>query len=124
TAGTVASYRFDLANASPTVARNVVLTCQLPDNWTYVASSPAGAVSGRQIQWRVNEMGANRTMAIDASFRPDAPGVANVCATIASDGGAAMQSCATTRVELPSAPGASKGGPSITTPAASPLAIT
>jgi uncharacterized repeat protein (TIGR01451 family) len=105
--GVPASYRFDVANASAISAPNVTITCQLPEGWTYVSSDVAGAVSGQKVEWRLGNVPAYRTMAINANFRADALGVANLCADIASATGAATRSCTTTSVEAatPSVPG-------------------
>ncbi len=122
--GATAAYRFDVANGTATAARNVVITCHLPNGWTYVGSNVAGAVSGQQAQWRLGDVPAYRTMAINASFRPEALGVANLCADLGTAAGALTRSCATTSVEA-ATPGLPKTDltPSTPTPSASPLDV-
>jgi uncharacterized repeat protein (TIGR01451 family) len=105
--GTTASYRFDIVNTSASVARNVVVICHLPDGWAYVSSDVAGAVSGRQVQWQLRDVPSQRTLAINASFRPETAGVANLCVDISTAGGQLTRSCATTNV-APATPGAGK----------------
>jgi uncharacterized repeat protein (TIGR01451 family) len=97
-AGATASYRFDVVNGA-TMSRGVVITCHLPSGWAYVGGNPAAAVSGQQVQWRLGDLPAFRTMAINASFRPETTGAANLCADLATATGTATRSCATTSVQ-------------------------
>ncbi len=118
-----AGYRIDITNTSATVARNVVLTCQLPGGWTYVSSKTAPSVSGQQVQWRLRDVPANRTLGIDLNLRPNLIGAANLCVDLSVAGGAPTRSCATTNVEAAAAPGLPKVDGPPATPAASPLEI-
>jgi uncharacterized repeat protein (TIGR01451 family) len=119
--GTTTSYRFDIANSSGSMARNVVVICHLPDGWAYVSSDVAGAISGRQVQWQLRDVPAQRTLAINASFRPEKPGVANLCVDISTAGGQLTRSCATTSVAV--APDSPDKGDASTPPASGQLYV-
>lgn len=122
-AGATVGYRIDVISTSPTVVRDAAVTCQLPAGWAYVGSSVAATVTGQQVQWRLGNVPANRTLGIDVNLRPEALGPTNLCVDLSVAGGTPTRSCTTTTVEALGTPGAPKSDKDAAPPAGSPLEI-
>ena len=97
------SYRIELTNPGDLPAKDVVATDLVPDGLSFLGSNPPAQLAGRQLQWRLGDLGARQQQVIDAQFRADGPGcVTNRCEAAAA-GGLKASGSATTAVGVPPA---------------------
>ena len=102
--GATLTYRIDVSNPGDLPAKDVVATDAVPDGLTYLGSNPPAETAGRQLQWRLGELGARQRRTIEVHFRAEKQGsVANCCEATAA-GGLKVSDCATTTVTSPTAP--------------------
>jgi uncharacterized repeat protein (TIGR01451 family) len=96
--GSTVTYRIAISNPGDLPAKEVVATDAVPEGMAYLGSSPLAELVGRQLQWRLGEIGARQQRTIDVSFRAEKQGsIANCCEVVAA-GGLKVADCATTTV--------------------------
>ncbi len=98
--GATLNYRINVSNPGDLPAKDVVATDSVPDGLTYLGSNPAATVVGRQLQWRLGELGARQTQTIDVSFRAEKPGSIASCCEVVAEGGLKVSDCATTTIAV------------------------
>ena len=76
----------------------MVATDAVPDGLTYLSSNPPAEIAGRQLQWRLGELGARQQRTIEVSFRAEKPGSVTNCCEVAAAGGLRVSECASTTV--------------------------
>ncbi len=80
----------------------------LPNELTLLSSTPPGEIVGRQLQWRLGEIGARQRRTISVNFRAHKlDGIVNSivivsCCDVVAAGGLKVRDCATTTVAVPS----------------------
>ncbi len=77
-------------------------------------------MAGRQLQWRLGDLGARQHRPIEVSFRAERPGSVTNCCEVTAAGGLKVSDCVTTTI---TAAGASAPPSGPTTPGASPLDV-
>jgi uncharacterized repeat protein (TIGR01451 family) len=92
------TYRIDVSNPGDLPAKDVVATDAVPDGLTYLTSTPPAETVGRQLQWRLGEMGPRQRRTIDVSFRADRQGSVTNCCEVSAAGGLKVSDCATTTI--------------------------
>ncbi len=120
--GATLTYHIDVSNPGDLPAKDVVVTDVVPEGLTCLGSNPPAEVAGKQLVWRLGELGARQRRPIEVSFRAEKQGgVTNCCDAVA--GGLKVSDCATTTIALAAAPAApaAPAGPAL--PAASPLSV-
>lgn len=98
--GATLSYRIEISNPGDLPAKNVVATDSVPDGLTYLESNPPAETVGRQLQWRLGELGARQRKTIDVSFRAERQGSVANCCEVSAAGGLKAKSCATTTIAI------------------------
>ena len=68
--GEALNYRFDVTNAGDLPSKDIAVSNVLPDAISYLASNPPAAMVGRQLQWRLAELGPRQHQIIDLSAGP------------------------------------------------------
>ena len=99
--GGTATYRIEVCNPGDLLARDVLLTDEIPDSFSYLNSSPPGEVVGKQIQWRLGNLGPGQRQCIELCFRAVQAGSVANCAQVTAAGGLTATDCATTTVSPP-----------------------
>jgi uncharacterized repeat protein (TIGR01451 family) len=97
-AGDTLNYRFDLSNAGDLPSKDVLLSSALPDGLSYLSSSPAAGMVGRQLQWRVAELGPRQHQVVDLSTRAEREGSVSLCADLTTGDGLKLNDCAMTTI--------------------------
>ncbi len=125
TVGSTLTYRLDVSNPGDLPSKNIIITNVLPEGLSYIDSNPPAAVGGRQLQWRLAELGPRQRQTIELNVRAEKEGSVNNCADVMTAGGLKVSSCATTTITA-AAPGAgtrpTPAAPSYSAPAStSPL---
>ena len=106
--GETLNYRFDLSNAGDLPSKDVLLANVLPDGLSYLSSSPSVAMAGRQLQWRLAELGPRQHQVVDLSTRAEREGSVSMCADLTTGDGLKVSDCAMTTITA-AAPGGSPG---------------
>jgi uncharacterized repeat protein (TIGR01451 family) len=101
--GATLPYQIQVSNPGDLAARDVIATDAMPEGLTLLASNPPAEVAGRQLRWRLGDLGARQARTICVSFRADKPGCIGNCCEAVAAGGLHVSHCATTTVALPSA---------------------
>ncbi len=96
--GGTATYRIEVCNPGDLLARDVLLTDEIPDSFSYLNSSPPGEVAGKQIQWRLGNFAPGQRQCIELCFRAVQAGSVANCAQVTAAGGLTATDCATTNV--------------------------
>jgi uncharacterized repeat protein (TIGR01451 family) len=96
--GSTLTYRIEVYNPGDQVARDVLVSEEIPDGLTYVGSNPQAEKVGQRLQWRIAQLGAYVRSAIDVSYRADKQGSVTVCADATAAGGLKASNCATTTI--------------------------
>lgn len=96
--GATLTYRINVSNPGDLSAKDVVAVNAVPDGLTYVSSNPPAEAAGRQLQWRLGELGARQSRLIDVSYRADKQGSIVNCCEVAAAGGMKVSDCATTTI--------------------------
>jgi uncharacterized repeat protein (TIGR01451 family) len=105
-AGTTISYRINVSNPGDLPAKDVLATVPIPNGLTYLASNPAAEIAGKQIQWRLGELGPRQGRTIEVSFRAEGVGSVSTCCDVTAAGGLKVSHCAVTNVGAPPTTGA------------------
>jgi len=100
--GAMLTYQIEICNPGDLAAKDVVASDALPNELTLVSSTPPGEVVGRQLQWRLGELGARQRRTISVTFRADKPGSIVSCCEVVAAGGLKVRDCATTTVAVAS----------------------
>jgi uncharacterized repeat protein (TIGR01451 family) len=100
--GATLAYQIQVSNPGDLAAKDVVATDTMPEGLTLLTSNPPAEVAGRQLRWRLGEIGARQARTICASFRAEKPGSIGNCCEVVAAGGLRVNDCATTTVALPS----------------------
>ena len=79
--GEASNYRFDVTNAGDLPSKDIAVSNVLPDAISYLASNPPAAMVGRQLQWRLAELGPRQHQIIDLSARAEKEGSVNIWRT-------------------------------------------
>ena len=96
------TYQIQVSNPGDLAAKDVVATDAVPEGLTLMTSSPVAEVAGRQLRWRLGELGARQMRPICATFRAEKPGTIVNCCEVVAAGGLRASDCATTTVALSS----------------------
>ena len=96
------TYRIEISNPGDLPAKDLVATNALPDGLTYLNSNPPAETAGRQLQWRLGELGARQRRAIEVNFRAEKQGSIANCCEVTAAGGLKVSDCATTTVAVAS----------------------
>ncbi len=96
------TYRVQVSNPGQAPLRDVFVTMPLPANVAYVASQPSATANPNELQWRLGDLPAQQTAAIDVTLRAEATGSANICARVATAEGLTISDCLTTTFLAPS----------------------
>ncbi len=116
--GAPLTYRVEVTNPGDLPAREIVVTNVLPEGLTYLGSNPVAENAGRQLQWRLGELGARQRRTIEVQFRPEHPGVLTNCCEASAAGGLKVSNCATTTIGAPATAAPGGTAPPATTPGA------
>ena len=98
--GATLTYRIDLSNPGDLAAKDVTAAVDVPDGLTYLGGNPAAEVAGRQLRWRLGDLGARQRRPIELGFRAEKQGSAVVCCDATAAGGLKVRDCATTTIAL------------------------
>ncbi len=96
--GTTLNYRITVANPGDQAAKDAVAVITMPEGLTFLNSNPAAETAGRQLQWRLGEIGGRQQRTIDASFRAERQGSIMACCEVTAAGGLKVSDCATTTI--------------------------
>ncbi len=99
--GSNVTYRIEVSNPGDSLAQDVVLTDEVPDNFTYLGSTPAAEIAGKKLQWRVGQLAPRQSRAVELSFRAVQQGSVANCAEVVAAGGLRASDCVTTTVTSP-----------------------
>jgi uncharacterized repeat protein (TIGR01451 family) len=112
-AGETLTYRLDVGNPGDLPSKNIVVSNVLPDGLSYLGSNPATSAvgGGKQLQWRLGELGPRQRQIIEVSVRAEKEGSMSNCADVMTAAGLKVSDCATTTIlaaaPVAGAPGAS-----------------
>ena len=95
--GTTVTYRLQVTNPADTVAQDVVVADQAPPGLVFVNSNPASEPGSAGQQWRLGDVAARGTSAIEANYRVAEAGDFSYCATVNSASGTSARDCIATR---------------------------
>ncbi len=97
-AGETLNYRLDVSNPGDLPSKNIVVSNVLPDGLGYLGSNPPAAVGGRQLQWRLGELGPRQRQSIEVNVRAEKEGSMSNCADVMTAAGLKVSDCATTTI--------------------------
>ena len=119
--GETLTYRLNVSNPGDLPSKNIVVSNVLPDGLSYLGSNPAAAVGGKQLQWRLGELGPRQPQTIEVSVKAEKEGSVSNCADVMTAAGLKVSDCATTTI-LAAAPAQAPGAypPSTTSTQSSP----
>jgi uncharacterized repeat protein (TIGR01451 family) len=112
-AGSTLTYRLDVSNPGDLPTKNIIVTNVLPDGLSYLSSNTPAAIGGKQLQWRLNELGPRQKQTIEIVVRAEKEGSVNNCAEVMTAGGLKVSDCATTTI---TAAASAAGAPATTAP--------
>ncbi len=96
--GETLNYRLDVSNPGDMPSKNIVVSNALPDGIGYLGSNPSAAMVGRQLQWRLGELGPRQHQVIEVSLRAEKEGSVSNCADIVTADGLKLSDCAATTI--------------------------
>jgi uncharacterized repeat protein (TIGR01451 family) len=67
--GATLGYRIEVANPGDLPAREVVVAGQVPEGLDFLGGTPAPAVDGRRLEWRLGDLGPRQRQVLEANFR-------------------------------------------------------
>jgi uncharacterized repeat protein (TIGR01451 family) len=100
TLGALVNYRIEVQAASGG-ARGVVVSDQLTSGLRYESSTPAAAIAGTHLEWRLGDLRGGELRTIEVNFRAEQAGMFNNCAVARTVEGQTSQDCASTAVLVP-----------------------
>jgi uncharacterized repeat protein (TIGR01451 family) len=104
-AGETLTYRLEVSNPGDLLSKNIIVSNVLPDGLVYLGGNPPAAVGGKQLQWRLAELGPRQRQTIEVNVRAEKEGSVSNCADVMTEGGLKVSDCATTTITA-AAPGA------------------
>jgi uncharacterized repeat protein (TIGR01451 family) len=122
-AGETLTYRLEVSNPGDLLSKNIIVSNVLPDGLVYLGGNPAAAVGGKQLQWRLPELGPRQRQTIEVNVRAEKEGSVSNCADVMTEGGLKVSDCATTTITA-AAPGAGGGAQTAVTPPSSAASST
>ena len=96
--GETLTYRLDVGNPGDLPSKNIVVSNVLPDGLSYLGSNPPAAVGGKQLQWRLGELGPRQRQTIEVNVRAEKEGSMSNCADVMTAAGLKVSDCATTTI--------------------------
>ena len=66
--GATLTYQIELSNPGDLAAKDVTAVVDVPDGLTYLGGNPAAEVAGRQLRWRLGDLGARQRRPIEVGF--------------------------------------------------------
>ncbi|MEN6450641.1 MAG: hypothetical protein ABFC96_09135, partial [Thermoguttaceae bacterium] len=97
TVGATLTYQIEVCNPGDLPAKGVTVTDLPSDGLTFLGADPRAESAGRQLQWRLGDLGARQRRLINVQFRAEKAGsVTNRCDAVAAEGLRASHSAATT----------------------------
>ncbi len=96
--GTTINYRITVANPGDLAVKDAVAVITMPEGLTFLNSNPAAETAGRQLQWRLGEIGGRQQRTIDAGFRAERQGSVMACCEVTAAGGLKVSDCSTTTI--------------------------
>lgn len=102
--GTTIGYRIELANPGDLATKDVTAIVDIPDTLTFQGANPTAESTGRQLRWRLGDLGPRQQRAIDLTFRAEKQGAAVLCCDATAAGGLKVRNCATTTISLTATP--------------------
>ena len=92
--GEALTYRLDVSNPGDLPSKNIVVSNVLPEGLSYMGSNPAAAIGGKQLQWRLTELGPRQPQTIEVSVKAEKEGSVSNCADVMTAGGLKVSDCA------------------------------
>jgi uncharacterized repeat protein (TIGR01451 family) len=96
-AGQSYTYQFKVTNLQNNDLTNVVITDDIPQNFTLISSNPKAAISGRSARWVIPKLRPNQTFIINVTGKSDSIGSISSCGSVSWD----EFVCATTEIVNP-----------------------
>jgi len=94
--GSTLRYRIEVSNPGDLPAKEIAAAVTVPEGLSYVGGNPPSEGVGRQLQWRLGDLGARQQRLIEADFRADGLGSARICCEVTGAGGLKASDGATT----------------------------
>jgi uncharacterized repeat protein (TIGR01451 family) len=94
--GTAVTYHVEVFNPGDMPARDVMLSEETPDGFTYLTSNPPAEVAGKRLLWRLGHFSPGQRQAVEFTLRAVQPGSAASCAEVTAAGGLHASDCTTT----------------------------
>ena len=116
--GATLIYQIELSNPGDLAAKDATAMLNVPDGLTYLGANPAAEAAGRQLRWRLGELGARQRRTIEVSFRAERQGNVSACCDATAAGGLKARECTTTTIATVAAP-----SPTASAPTASALDV-
>jgi len=88
--GTTVVYGIEVSNPGDMPVQEVLVTDELPASLSYLDSNPTAEVAGRQLQWRIGELGAGESRLVELSCRVEQRQDIVNSATATADGGSVV----------------------------------
>jgi uncharacterized repeat protein (TIGR01451 family) len=102
--GTTIGYRVELANPGDLAAKDVVAIVDLPPGLAYQGANPPAELVGKQLRWRLGDLGPRQRRPIDITFRADKPTSIVLCCDAVAFGGLKVRDCVTTTIGAAASP--------------------
>ena len=99
--GATVTYRIEVSNPGDSPVRDVVLADEVPENFSYLSSTPAAELVGKRLQWRFGQLAPGQKQVVELNFRAVQQGSVANCAEVTTAGGLKASDCATTTVMAP-----------------------
>ncbi|MGA2063865.1 MAG: hypothetical protein ABSG86_02800 [Thermoguttaceae bacterium] len=95
--GSTVTYHIEVVNPGDLPARDVTVLDDAPEGLEFLGGTPAPAVDGRRLQWRLGDLGPRQRQVLEANFRTSQAGsIANRVEATAAGGIRANHSATTT----------------------------
>jgi uncharacterized repeat protein (TIGR01451 family) len=95
--GSTVAYHIEVINPGDLPARDVTVLDQVPEGLDFLGGTPAPAVDGRRLEWRLGDLGPRQRQVLQANFRATQAGsIANRVEVTAAGGIHANHSATTT----------------------------
>jgi uncharacterized repeat protein (TIGR01451 family) len=94
--GGTAAYHIEVSNPGGAVVRDVLLEDQVPDNFTYLSSTPPAELVGKRLQWRMPQLAPGQRQSVELTFRAVQEGSVANCAEVTAAGGLKASDCVST----------------------------
>jgi uncharacterized repeat protein (TIGR01451 family) len=121
--GTTIAYQVDLSNPGDLPAKEVTASIDVPEGLTFQSANPTADVAGRQLRWRLGDIGARQQRPISVTFRAERQGSAITCCDATAAGGIKARDCRTTTISQTAAVPPATTPPAMTSPTGAPLDV-